>query len=475
MTFVNTTKSIICCCRPGNQPAYKQSQEDNNDNKSDITGHSVCAGLEDDDLELAPFENKSNLDEGRDIDADTGPFSESLDERVLSPGEENQKLSVAAVKLPTDGVSENDVVHTDDTCNLDLPKELPVNTSNLITSTLKSSGSGEKNIMKQVSNETKDEAVENAIDQNGDIQEVNVSTSNEDLEGKDDAKDPLGLKSSKSLEISVNPSNEVIAALRSTSKLEDPIVSTQNEVDDIAALSNASNEPDKTLVNVTNKGEVEAIVASRSNSSKLEEPPISAPGEVEVEVEAKVIVVARSTSSISEKELANAPNEIEAKAKVIAASCKSEKELVNATNVAEVEIISAANSSSNMSEVKVIVTSMSTSSNSEDLLANASNSAEAIGTSKSSLVEEEATSSEGNLTLGLASTNNEGKDTNDKLELSKSVSASEAMKGKNFASFEEAEKSIQVESNVSQESLEISLHSDDETKEKDDGLSQSNI
>jgi len=101
---------------------------------------------------------------------------------------------------------------------------------------------------------------------------------------------------------------------------------------------------------------------------------------------------------------------------------------------------------------------------------------EAVGTSNSSLVEEEAISSEGILMLGLATSSHEGEDKKDDFEITNNVIASEAMQERKFDHFEEAEKSAQIESNSSQQNLtNISLQSDDETKEKDDGLSQNKI
>lgn len=472
MTFVNTTKSIICCCRPGNQPAYKQSQEeDHNDNKSDITGRSVCAGTEDDDLGLAPFEKNPNLDEGREDEVDevTSLSSVSLDERVLPAGEENQKVSVVAAAVrPTDEV---EVVNTDGANIVCLSKEIPATTANPITNPLKPSGSGEKPITK-VSNETIDEAADNTIDNNGDIEKVHVSTSIEALEVEEDVKGLLELKISKSVELSVNASDECKAASRSTSRIqEDPIVSALSEVELIAASSNASNESDEQLADTSKLVEVEAIAVSRSVSSQLEDPSISAPDDVKVG-EANFVSATRSTSSVSETPLTNASNEVK-QVEVTVAQCKSEDSLASTPNEAEVDIRSPSRSASNVSELKVTGTSRSTSSKSENFLVNTSESGEAVGTSKSSLVEEEAISSEGNLMLGLATTSHEGEGKKDDFEVSKNDIVSEAMEQRTFDECEEAEKSVKIESNSSQQNLiNISLQSDDETKEKDDGLSQ---
>jgi len=548
MTFVKTTKSIICCCRPGNQPAYKQSQEeDHNDNKSDITGRSVCAGLEDDDLELAPFEKDPNLDESREDEVHevTSPSSVSFDERVLPAGEENQKVAVVAAAVrPTDGISENEVVNADGTNIVDLSKEVPANTANPMTNPLKPSGSGEKST-REVKNETNDGEADNTIREIGDIEKVHVSTSIEALEVEEDAKELLELKVSKSVELSVNPSDECKTASRSTIRIEeDSIVSALSEVEVIAASSNASNESDELLADTSKKVEVEAIAVSRSYSSKLEDPFVSAPDEVEVEPnfvlaiksnssasetqltndsnevevevevmdvqcksedslasalneaevdirsasrsasnvsEVKVMGTSRSTSSksesnssASETQLTNASNEVEVE--VMDVQCKSEDSSASALNEAEVDIRSASRSASNVSEVKVMGTSRSTSSKSEDFLVKTSKIVEAVGTSNSSLVEEEAISSEGILMLGLATSSHEGEDKKDDFEITNNVIASEAMQERKFDYFEEAEKSAQIESNSSQQNLtNISLQSDDETKEKDDGLSQNKI
>ena len=478
MTFVKTTKSIICCCRPGNQPAYKQSQEeDHNDNKSDITGRSVCAGLEDDDLELAPFEKDPNLDESREDEVHevTSLSSLPFDERVLTAGEESQKVAVvAAVVRPTDGISENEVANADGTNIVDLSKEVPANTANPMTNPLKPSGSGEKST-REVKNETNDGEADNTIREIGDIEKVHVSTSIEALEVEEDAKELLELKVSKSVELSVNASDECKTASRSTIRIEeDSIVSALSEVEVIAASSNASNESDELLADTSKKVEVEAIAMSRSYSSKLEDPSVSAPDEVEVEP--NFVLAIKSNSSVSETQLTNDSNEVEVEVEVMAVQCKSEDSLASALNEAEVDIRSASRSASNVSEVKVMGTSRSTSSKSEDFLVKTSKIVEAVGTSNSSLVEEEAISSEGILMQGLATSSHEGEDKKDDFEITNNVIASEAMQERKFDHFEEAEKTTQIESNSSQQNLtNISLQSDDETKEKDDGLSQNKI